>query len=77
MADAATLSVEPIEFVDLGAQRRRIGARMDEAIRAGPRSRPVHSWARGRRARSAARGILRRQARHCAAPTAPTRWGWR
>ncbi len=33
MADAATVSVEPIEFVDLGAQRRRIGARMDEAIR--------------------------------------------
>jgi UDP-2-acetamido-2-deoxy-ribo-hexuluronate aminotransferase len=33
MADAATVSVEPIEFVDLGAQRRRIGVRMDEAIR--------------------------------------------
>jgi len=38
MADVATLSPaaqtsEPIEFVDLGAQRRRIGARMDEAIR--------------------------------------------
>jgi dTDP-4-amino-4,6-dideoxygalactose transaminase len=38
MADVATLSptpqtAEPIEFVDLGAQRRRIGARMDEAIR--------------------------------------------
>jgi dTDP-4-amino-4,6-dideoxygalactose transaminase len=33
MADGATLSVEPIEFVDLGAQRRRIGTRMDEAIR--------------------------------------------
>jgi len=33
MADVATVSVEPIEFVDLGAQRRRIGARMDEAIR--------------------------------------------
>jgi dTDP-4-amino-4,6-dideoxygalactose transaminase len=33
MADGATLSVEPIEFIDLGAQRRRIGTRMDEAIR--------------------------------------------
>src|SRR5688572_13873577 len=38
MADVATLSPgaqtsEPIEFVDLGAQRRHIGARMDEAIR--------------------------------------------
>src|SRR5687768_16217604 len=38
MADVATLSPtaqtsEPIEFVDLGAQRRRIGTRMDEAIR--------------------------------------------
>jgi dTDP-4-amino-4,6-dideoxygalactose transaminase len=38
MADVATLSPaaqtpEPIEFVDLGAQRRRIGASMDEAIR--------------------------------------------
>ena len=38
MADVATLSpapqtAEPIEFVDLGAQRRRIGTRMDEAIR--------------------------------------------
>jgi dTDP-4-amino-4,6-dideoxygalactose transaminase len=38
MAEIATLSpapqtAEPIEFVDLGAQRRRIGARMDEAIR--------------------------------------------
>jgi dTDP-4-amino-4,6-dideoxygalactose transaminase len=38
MADGATLSSavrtsEPIEFVDLGAQRRRIGTRMDEAIR--------------------------------------------
>jgi dTDP-4-amino-4,6-dideoxygalactose transaminase len=33
MANAATVSVEPIEFVDLGAQRRRIGVRMDEAIR--------------------------------------------
>jgi dTDP-4-amino-4,6-dideoxygalactose transaminase len=38
MADLATLSPapqtgEPIEFVDLWAQRRRIGARMDEAIR--------------------------------------------
>lgn len=33
MADVATVPVEPIEFIDLGAQRRRIGARMDEAIR--------------------------------------------
>jgi dTDP-4-amino-4,6-dideoxygalactose transaminase len=32
MADVATVLVEPIEFVDLGAQRRRIGTRMDEAI---------------------------------------------
>jgi dTDP-4-amino-4,6-dideoxygalactose transaminase len=37
MGDVATLSptasAEPIEFIDLGAQRRRIGVRMDEAIR--------------------------------------------
>ena len=33
MADVATVSAEPIEFIDLGAQRRRIGSRMDEAIR--------------------------------------------
>ena len=33
MADAAMLAAEPIEFIDLGAQRRRIGARMDEAVR--------------------------------------------
>jgi len=33
MADVATILVEPIEFIDLGAQRRRIGTRMDEAIR--------------------------------------------
>jgi UDP-2-acetamido-2-deoxy-ribo-hexuluronate aminotransferase len=37
MADAAALAqtapAEPIAFVDLGAQRRHIGARMDEAIR--------------------------------------------
>ena len=38
MADVVTLSPSlkaagPIEFVDLGAQRRRIGGRMDEAIR--------------------------------------------
>ena len=38
MADVVTLSPSlkaagPIEFVDLGAQRRRIGAGMDEAIR--------------------------------------------
>ncbi len=33
MADAATVSAKPIEFVDLRAQRRRIGPRMDEAIR--------------------------------------------
>ena len=33
MADVATLLPEPIEFIDLGAQRRRIGGRMDEAIR--------------------------------------------
>ena len=41
MVDVATLSqtspqpvsLDPIEFVDLGAQRRRIGRRMDEAIR--------------------------------------------
>jgi UDP-2-acetamido-2-deoxy-ribo-hexuluronate aminotransferase len=33
MADVATVSVEPIEFIDLGAQRRRIGSRMDGAIR--------------------------------------------
>ena len=33
MADAALVSVEPIEFVDLAAQRRRIGPRMDEAVR--------------------------------------------
>src|SRR3954453_20208608 len=33
MADVATVLVEPIGFIDLGAQRRRIGARMDEAIR--------------------------------------------
>ncbi len=31
MPNAAT-STAPIEFIDLGAQRRRIGARMDEAI---------------------------------------------
>jgi dTDP-4-amino-4,6-dideoxygalactose transaminase len=31
MLNAATSSA-PIEFIDLGAQRRRIGARMDEAI---------------------------------------------
>ena len=60
MADAATVAVEPIEFIDLGAQRRRIGSRMDEAIRRvvdhgrfilGPGS---------CRARAPARGILRR-----------------
>jgi dTDP-4-amino-4,6-dideoxygalactose transaminase len=33
MADVMIRSPEPIEFVDLGAQRRHIGARMDEAIR--------------------------------------------
>ncbi len=33
MADGSTVSVEPIEFIDLKAQRRRIGRRMDEAIR--------------------------------------------
>jgi dTDP-4-amino-4,6-dideoxygalactose transaminase len=33
MADVMTRPREPIEFVDLGAQRRHIGARMDEAIR--------------------------------------------
>src|ERR1041385_2350316 len=33
MAEAAPVAVEPIEFIDLGAQRRRIGSRMDEAIR--------------------------------------------
>jgi dTDP-4-amino-4,6-dideoxygalactose transaminase len=33
MADVTTVSVEPVEFIDLGAQRRRIGSRMDEAIR--------------------------------------------
>ena len=33
MADVMTRMPEPIEFVDLGAQRRHIGARMDEAIR--------------------------------------------
>jgi dTDP-4-amino-4,6-dideoxygalactose transaminase len=33
MADVMTRPVEPIEFVDLAAQRRHIGARMDEAIK--------------------------------------------
>src|SRR5436305_11226182 len=33
MADVVTGLLDPIEFIDLGAQRRRIGARMDEAIR--------------------------------------------
>ena len=33
MADVMTRPPEPIEFVDLGAQRRHIGAQMDEAIR--------------------------------------------
>src|SRR5690349_5326189 len=33
MADIAPISVDPIEFIDLGAQRRRIGTRMDESIR--------------------------------------------
>jgi len=33
MAELATASVDPIEFIDLGAQRRRIGERMDAAIR--------------------------------------------
>ena len=33
MADVMSRPAEPIEFVDLGAQRRHIGARMDEAIR--------------------------------------------
>src|ERR671928_2041894 len=27
-----TVAARPIEFIDLGAQRRRIGARMDEAV---------------------------------------------
>src|SRR5207248_10245888 len=33
MADVLSLAPEPIALVDLAAQRRRIGARMDEAIR--------------------------------------------
>jgi UDP-2-acetamido-2-deoxy-ribo-hexuluronate aminotransferase len=33
MPDSGTASPAPLEFIDLGAQRRRIGARMDEAIR--------------------------------------------
>ena len=33
MPDSLTASPAPLEFIDLGAQRRRIGARMDEAIR--------------------------------------------
>ena len=33
MADVMIRPPEPIEFVDLGAQRRHIGTRMDEAIR--------------------------------------------
>jgi dTDP-4-amino-4,6-dideoxygalactose transaminase len=32
MPDSASNPAAPIEFIDLGAQRRRIGARMDEAI---------------------------------------------
>ena len=33
MQDPTRDIITPIEFIDLGAQRRRIGARMDEAIR--------------------------------------------
>lgn len=33
MLDSAAKIARPIEFIDLGAQRRRIGARIDEAIR--------------------------------------------
>jgi len=33
MPDSVTASSAPLEFIDLGAQRRRIGVRMDEAIR--------------------------------------------
>ena len=33
MTEAGAVPPDPIEFIDLGAQRRRIGARMDEAIR--------------------------------------------
>jgi UDP-2-acetamido-2-deoxy-ribo-hexuluronate aminotransferase len=32
MPDTVTVAPPPIEFIDLGAQRRRIGRRMDEAI---------------------------------------------
>ncbi|MBV8889396.1 MAG: DegT/DnrJ/EryC1/StrS aminotransferase family protein [Alphaproteobacteria bacterium] len=31
--DVVSIAPKPLEFIDLGAQRRRIGARMDEAIR--------------------------------------------
>jgi len=33
MPDSVNATPTPLEFIDLGAQRRRIGARMDEAIR--------------------------------------------
>ena len=36
MADVATVSVEPIEFIDLGAQRRRIGWMSHDGERLGP-----------------------------------------
>lgn len=32
MPDTTALSADPIEFIDLGAQRRRLGRRIDEAI---------------------------------------------
>ena len=53
----------PIPFIDVAAQRRRLGSCYRCSGRAGPESLPVHSRTGGESVRSGACGVLRRQAR--------------
>ena len=66
---------DALPFIDLGAQRRRLGAAIDAAIRASS-TRRLHPRAGGRRARARARRFCGADARRRPAPTAPTRCCW-
>ena len=60
MNQHARLDSAPLPFIDLAAQRRRLGRAVDDAVARVLGALPVHPRTGGRRARSRARRFLRR-----------------
>ena len=66
-----------IPFIDVAAQRRRLGTAIDDAVARVLDALPVHARPGGAGVRAGAGRVLRRAPCGRAAPAAPTRWCWR